>query len=292
MLDATDATFQRDVIDASHQQPVLVDFWAPWCGPCRALGPLLEKLESAYGGRFRLVKVNSDQQPELAAQFNVRSIPYVVAFVDGQPVNAFVGALPESQLRAFVDALLPNPSEIERHKAIDLRAAGDTQAALTALRAALALNPANDAARWDLADLLLERACDSAPDMAAPLVAEARTVLDAVARSAQGEPRQRALATRLQSLTRAADLPQRDTLQARIAADPSNLPARLDLANLLIARADYEPALEQLLEIASRDRSFGDDIGRKTMLSVFELMTDDPAGVAAYRRRLASTLNR
>lgn len=292
MIDTTDATFQRDVIDASHELPVLVDFWAPWCGPCRALGPLLEKLEAAYGGRFRLVKVNSDQQPELAAQFNVRSIPYVVAFVDGQPVNAFVGALPESQLRAFVDALLPNPSEIERRKALDLIAAGQLDAGLLALRAALALNPANDAARWDLADTLLERASASAPDLAAPMVAEARTTLDAVARGAQGEPRHRALATRLASLTRTAELPQRETLQARIAADPSDLQARLDLANLLIARADYEPALEQLLEIAGRDRGFGDDVGRKTTLAVFELMAEDPARVAAYRRRLASVLNR
>jgi len=292
MIDATDATFQRDVIDASHAQPVLVDFWAPWCGPCRALGPLLEKLEAAYAGRFRLVKVNSDQQPELAAQFNVRSIPYVVAFVDGQPVNAFVGALPESQLRAFIDALLPNPSEIERRKAQELLAAGQTDAALIALRAALALNPANDAARWDLADTLLEAASRSAADLAAPMLAEARSALDAVARTAQGEPRHRALSTRLSSLARAAELPQRETLQARIAADPADLQARLDLANLLIARADYEPALEQLLEIAARDRSFGDDIGRKTMLSVFELMADDPARVAAYRRRLASVLNR
>jgi putative thioredoxin len=292
MIDATDATFQRDVLEASHHQPVLVDFWAPWCGPCRALGPLLEKLEGAYAGRFRLVKVNSDEHPELAAQFNVRSIPYVVAFVDGKPVNAFVGALPESQLRAFIDALLPNPSEIERRKALELLAAGQTDAALIALRAALALNPANDAARWDLADTLLERASASPAELAAPMLAEARTTLEAVGRPAQNEPRHRALATRLTSLMRSAELPQRETLQARIAADPSDLQSRLDLANLLIARADYEPALEQLLEIAGRDRSFGDDVGRKTMLSVFELMADDPARVAAYRRRLASVLNR
>jgi putative thioredoxin len=292
MLDATDTTFQRDVIDASHQQPVLVDFWAPWCGPCRALGPLLEKLEAAYGGRFRLVKVNSDQHPTLSAQFNVRSIPYVVAFIDGEPVNAFVGALPEGQLRAFVDALLPNPSEIERKKARELLAEGKTEAALLALRAALALNPANDAARWDLAELQIAQATKVAPDAAAPLVNDARTVLDAVARAAQSEPRHRALLTRVQSLARAGALPQMNELQKRVAADGADLQARLDLANLQIARGDYEPALEQLLEIVARDRSFGDDIGRTTILSIFELMADEPARVATYRRRLASALNR
>ncbi|MCK7497004.1 MAG: tetratricopeptide repeat protein [Comamonadaceae bacterium] len=292
MLDATDTTFQRDVIDASHQQPVLVDFWAPWCGPCRALGPLLEKLEAAYGGRFRLVKVNSDQHPALSAQFNVRSIPYVVAFIDGEPVNAFVGALPEGQLRAFVDALLPNPSEIERKKALELLAGGQTEAALLALRAALALNPANDAARWDLAELQLAQATKAAPDAAAPLVDDARTVLDAVAHTAQSEPRHRALFVRVQSLARAAALPQLTELQDRIAANGADLQARLDLANLQIARGDYEPALEQLLEIVARDRSFGDDIGRTTILSIFELMAGEPARVATYRRRLASALNR
>lgn len=292
MLDATDSTFQHDVIEASHQQPVLVDFWAPWCGPCRALGPLLEKLEVAYGGRFRLVKVNSDQHPELAAQFNVRSIPYVVAFVDGQPVNAFVGALPESQLRAFVDALLPNPSELERKKALDLVAAGQFDAAIVALRAALALNPANDAARWDLAQILLDRRAALPTDGAASALAEARAILTAVSRAAQSEPRHRALSLRIDSSTRAADLPQRETLQARIVTDADDLQARLDLANLLLARADYEPALEQLLEITARDRAFGDDIGRKTILAVFDLMADQPVRVASYRRRLASVLNR
>jgi putative thioredoxin len=292
MLDSTDATFQTDVVDASHQQPVLVDFWAPWCGPCRALGPLLEKLEAAYAGRFRLVKVNSDQQPELAAQFDVRSIPYVVAFVDGQPVNAFVGALPESQLRAFIDALLPNPSEIERHKALDLLARGDRQAAIVALRAALALNPSNDMARWDLAGALIDQATGAEGETSASHVTEARTTLDAVGRTAQAEGRHRALLTRCDSLTRAVDLPQRETLQARVAANATDLQARLDLANLLIARAEYEPALEQLLEIAARDRSFGDDIGRKSALAVFELMGDQPGLVANYRRRLASVLNR
>jgi putative thioredoxin len=289
MIDSTEENFQHDVLDASHRIPVLVDFWAPWCGPCRALGPLLEKLEAAYEGRFRLVKVNSDQSPDLAAQFNVRSIPYVVAFVDGKPVNAFVGALPESQLRAFIDALLPNPSEIERRKALALLAAGQPEAAAVSLRAALALNPAGDSVRWDLAQVLIERL--PAP-MPAERLAEAAQVLDGVSRAAQGDPRHRALRTQLASLARAAELPQANVLEQRVAQNPADLQARLDLANLHIARHAWEPALEQLLAVVERDRAFGDDIGRKSVLSVFELMADQPALVSTYRRRLASLLNR
>ena len=153
MLNTTGQTFQSDVISASHEVPVLVDFWAPWCGPCRALGPMLERLEQDSAGRFRLVKINSDENPELSAQFNVRSIPYVVAFVDGQPVDSFVGVLPESQLRAFIDRVAPNPSEIERRKAAALAEAGDRAGALASVRAALALDSANDDARLDLAQI-------------------------------------------------------------------------------------------------------------------------------------------
>src|SRR5262245_54561135 len=158
MIDTTQDRFTSDVIDASHDVPVLVDFWAPWCGPCRVLGPMLEKLERDYDGRFRLVKVDSDQNQQLSAQFGVRSIPYVVAFVDGKPVNAFVGALPESQLRAFIDKVIPDPSEIQRRKAARLLAAGDAAGAASSLRSAIALDPENDLARLELANLLLDPA--------------------------------------------------------------------------------------------------------------------------------------
>jgi len=176
MIDASASSFERDVIEASRSMPVLVDFWAPWCGPCRILGPLLERLELAYAGRLRVVKINSDQEPGLAAQFAVRSIPYVVAFVDGQPVDSFVGVLPERELRAFVDRLLPNPAEIERRKAARLQAAGDASGAAHALRAALVLEPNHDATRWALAQLLIDAGSSAA-------LAEAATVLDGASKA-------------------------------------------------------------------------------------------------------------
>jgi putative thioredoxin len=287
MLNTSGTTFQRDVIDASRDVPVLVDFWAPWCGPCRALGPMLERLEQDSAGRFRLVKINSDENPELSAQFGVRSIPYVVAFVDGRPVDSFVGVLPESQLRAFIDRVAPNPSEIARRKATALAEAGDRDGALASLRAALALDPASDDVRLDLAALLL-----GTPAIPPAVVAEAGELLKKTSALTQQTPRFRALQTRLDSLEAAARLPSSDELQRRIEGDPDDLQARADLARLLVAQGRFEPALEQLLEIVARDRAFGDDYGRKAMLAVLELMADRPEAVSAYRRRLASTLNR
>jgi putative thioredoxin len=285
MIDTTQDTFTRDVIEASHDVPVLVDFWAPWCGPCRVLGPMLEKLEGAYGGRFRLVKVDSDQNPHLSAQFGVRSIPYVVAFVDGKPVNAFVGALPESQLRAFVDKVLPNPSEIQRRKALRLVAAGDVAGAATSLRSAIALNPDSDAARMDLANLLLAK-----PD--AKSIAEAKEVLARLSGRQPPDAALAALKTRLAALEMSASLPSQQELEARIAADGADLQARFDLASRLIADRRFEAALEQLLAIVERDRNFSNDDARKTMLAVFDLAADHRELVSGYRRRLAAALNR
>jgi putative thioredoxin len=288
MIDSTEAGFSADALEASFQRPVLVDFWAPWCGPCRALGPLLEKLEADYEGRFQLVKINSDQNPQLSAQFGVRSIPYVVALVDGKQVDSFVGALPERQLRAFIDRLLPNPSEIERRKALKLQAAGDLTGAAAALHAAIAIDVGNDAARMDLAALVLE---DAHRDQDARF-GEAAALLAGVSPAAKADAAWRTLTMKLDSVKRAAELPSAAALQARVAAEPNDLQARIDLANVHIAQHAFEPALEQLLAVVERDRGFGDDLGRRTMLTVFELAADEPQLVSAFRRRLAASLNR
>jgi putative thioredoxin len=289
MIDTTQDRFTRDVIDASHEVPILVDFWAPWCGPCRVLGPLLEKLEADYGGRFRLVKVDSDENPDLSAQFGVRSIPYVIAFADGEPVNAFVGALPETQLRAFIDKVIPDPSEIQRRKAARLLAAGNAAAAASSLRSAIALDPENDAARLDLANLLL---ADVPASGNTKDIVEAREVLARVSAHGHGGAALAALRTRLAALESSASLPPQAELEARIEANGADLQARLDLANRLIAARRFEPALEQLLAIVEHDRAFGNDAARKTMLAVFDLAANERDLVSNFRRRLAAALNR
>jgi putative thioredoxin len=286
MLDTTQENFARDVIDASHDAPVLVDFWAPWCGPCRTLSPLLATIETEFKGRLKVVKVNVDENQELSARFGVRSIPYVVAFVAGEPADSFVGVLPAESLRQFVGRLLPDPAETQRRKAAALLQGGDVAGATSALRAALALDPDRDATRMDLAQLLLERS--TAPGR----LDEASDCLAGVSASGRLESRFVALDTQLQSQRRAAELPSAGVLQQRIAADPADLQARLDLANALVARREYEPALEQLLAIVERDRAFGDDVGRRLMLSVFDLAAGQPQLVSSYRRRLSAVLNR
>jgi len=289
MIEIGQTSFEREVIDSSSDVPVLVDFWAPWCGPCRVLGPMLERLERDYGGRFRLAKVNSDQSPELAAQFRVRSIPYVVAFIDGEPVDAFVGALPESQLREFIDRLLPNPSEAERRKARRLAERGQLAEAVAALRAAIALDPNSAPAHLDLAEILLERLPAPVDDAR---LSEAERALAAVGAAARADPRWEALNTRLASLKKAAAGPDWRQLQARVEADPADLQARVALAQWHIARREFEPALAQLIEVVERDRAFADDVGRRTMLAVFDLASQHPELVSQYRRRLAAALNR
>jgi putative thioredoxin len=284
LIDTRQDKFEQDVLQPSRHVPVVVDFWAPWCGPCRALGPVLEKVERDYEGKFRLVKVNSDQNPELAQRYRVRSIPYVVAFVDGKPHDAFVGTLSERDVRAFIDRLLPNPSELERRKGARLIGAGDVKGGVSALRAAIALNPGNEPARVDLAEALL--ALDP------PGLDEAQQVLDGLNGLSRQDARARAVQTRVDSQRRVANLAPVEALRERIASDPSDLKARSDLAHRHIAQRQYELALEQLLAVVERDRRFEDDVARKTMLSVFDLMTDQPEVVSLYRRRLAAALNR
>ncbi|WGS49215.1 thioredoxin [Paraburkholderia sp. D15] len=281
-MDTTLATFEQDVITASTLAPVLVDFWAPWCGPCKSLGPMLEKLEAEAGGKWKLVKVNVDENQELAAHFQVRSIPHVMAFADGRPVDQFVGVLPEGQLREFIERLVPQGADAARLEAQAALEDGRREDAYDALQAALAYDPGFDEARMDRIEMLIE---DDRID-------EARNEVDLLSpKTTQGiDDRFNAIKTRLDAVDAAADLPPTDALEARVAAQPDDLEARFDLASALIAHRKYEGALEHLLAIVQRDRTFRDDIGRKTMLSVFDLAAHQPQLVSQWRRKLSASL--
>jgi putative thioredoxin len=260
--------------------PVLVDFWAPWCGPCKALGPLLERLEREYGGRFRLVNVNSDANPELVASFNLKSIPHAVAFVDGNAVAQFAGAQPEAYVRAFLDRLIPNPSELEHRSAREALARGQDAIAEGFLRNALALDPANDGARLDIIAIHLDRGERDA----------AREHFALLSPRADQQSTYAAVSARMEAAEVAATLPPAEELERRIEENECDLEARLALAELHISRREYDPALHHLLEIVRADRKFRDDVGRVKMLEVFEMAAAEPELVAGYRSRLSSVL--
>jgi putative thioredoxin len=280
MIDTTLSSFERDVIEASSEVPVLVDFWAPWCGPCKMLGPLLERLEREYGGRFKLVNVNADTNPELVASFNLKSIPYAVAFVDGNAVAQFMGAQPEAVVRAFLDRLIPDPSVIEHRAARDALAKGHVAIAEDHLKNAVALDPSNDAARLDRIAMLIARGTAE----------EARMQFGALSTRAVQQSAFEGVKARLAAAEAAALLPPPELLQRRVDVDPGDLRARLELAELRIAQREFGPALDELLEIVKRDRHFGNDTARLKMLTVFEMAAQQPELVTEYRSRLSQVL--
>jgi len=278
MIDITIKNFEADLIAASQQQPILLDIWAPWCGPCKQLGPVLEKLEKAYDGRFKLAKLNSDEQPEIAGQlgqaFGVRSIPFCVLFDRGQPVDGFVGALPEGEVRKFLDRHVPSADEMaaeeEAEDAQALVAVGDTDAALAKLSQAVAIDPANDGTRGDYVRLLLELG----------RTADARRAFDPMAGKAAADARVAALAAWLQACETAATARSAETLGAAIAANRRDFGARFELAQIHFAARRFTQAMDELLEIVMRDKKWNDELARQTYVAILELMTK-PASKAS-----------
>jgi putative thioredoxin len=271
MTDITIQNFEAELIQASMQQPVLLDIWAPWCGPCRTLGPMLEKVEAAYGGRWKLAKLNSDDQPEIAGQlsqaFGVRSIPFCVLFKDGQPVDGFVGAIPEAQIREFLDRHVPTAEALEAEhdtaEAEALEAGGDLDAALAKLQQAVAIDPGNDAARCEYVKLLIERG----------QVAQARTAWQPVAGKAIVDARIAALGLWLDACEKAPGLRSAAELEAAIAANRRDFDARFELAQGLMARGAFTAAMDALLEIIMRDKAWSNELARKTYVAILELLT-------------------
>jgi putative thioredoxin len=282
-IDVSVADFDDKVLAASRSAPVVVDFWAPWCQPCRILKPILEKLAAEFGGRFILAKVNSDENQELSARYGVRGIPAVKAFVNGEMVAEFTGALPEGQVREFIERLIPSPAEPLRLQAFEAHQRGDIEGARKLMGQAINLDPSNDTSYLDYIELSLE----------AGAVDEAREILDAVRDRCRDRERVEALDAQLR-LAGGGGGADTAALQARIAADPADLDARLQLANALAVARDYRPAFEQLLEIVRRDRKWQDEAGRKTMLTLFTLLGAQPQHddlVREFRVALSRTLN-
>jgi putative thioredoxin len=281
-VDVGKSNFSQVVIEGSVEKPVIVDFWAPWCGPCRALTPILEKLAAEYDGRFVLAKLNSDEHPDISARYGVRGIPNVKAFVGGEIVDEFSGALPESAVRQFLDRVLPSPADELRDEAAALYTnTHDVDAALEILERAQALAPANEEVRLDRAALLAEAGRGD----------EARDLISGLKPLTQMGDRVSALKAKLDLADGAADAGGEDELARRVAAKPDDLDARLQLAHALAARRAYREALEQLIELVQRDRTFRDDAGRKTMLKIFELIPGERDLVGEFRRKLARALN-
>ncbi len=277
-------SFARDVLYASQEVPVLVDFWAPWCGPCKQLTPILEKVVRAARGRVRLVKVNVDENPELAQQFRIQSIPTVYAFLAGQPVAGFAGAQPESQVRALVERLIGGPLaadvEEELKRGQQALAEGRADRALEAFSRVLEVEPERGEAYGGLVRALL----------ALGRTEEARRRLDQAPQAVASHPAVSGARAALEIAREAGELPPVEELERRITADGDDFEARYHLATRLFLLGRFEEAFDQLLHIVRRDRSWREDGARKRLLAFFEALGPTHPATLQGRRKLSSLL--
>ena len=294
MMDVTVANFEEEVIAASMTTPVLIDFWAPWCGPCKSLGPILEKVEVAYQGRFKLVKIDSDQEQQLGAAFGIRSIPTCILMVGGKPVDGFQGALPEGKVKEFLDKHLPPAEELpEEELALEEIT---PEVAMAKLQAEVANDPTNESARFELVKaLLLAGDTDAAKVAFAPVIAQTTTVrrFDSLKRMIDATD----FVANSQDKTLA-----RATFDAKIALNKRDFDTRFDKARWHMAHHEWTAALDELLDILMRDKTWESDKARKTYIAILDIIEppkpkvadgqippDDPV-VATYRRRLSSMI--
>lgn len=276
VFDATTETFQTEVLEKSLQVPVLVDFWATWCGPCKTLGPILEKLAGEYNGAFELAKVDVDKEPQISAAFQIRSVPTVFLVKGGQLVDGFPGALPEGQLREFLKQHGIEPAEAAAEKpAVAL----DPHAQVLALRKDIEADPDKDELKLDLALALLKIGA----------AGEAEQLLNALPANLATDDRAVRARARLGFSATLKDAPPVEVLESAIAAAPDDLRARHLLGVHKLVAGESEAALEQFLEMLRRDRSFEDGLARKSLIDAFRVIEDE-ALVATYRRKMSSLL--
>ena len=300
MINVTVETFDTEVIEASSQIPVLVDFWAPWCGPCKVIGPLLEKIETDYAGRFKLVKIDSDQEQEISQAFGIRSIPTCVLLVDGKPVDGFMGALPESQVKAFLDKHLAPADVLEAEvtavEVSDAPAANDPAAIRETLHQAMLKAPDDENARFDYVKLLLNAGeVDAAKVAFSPVIA--KTTL-----GRKFDALQRWMNAIDFKTDRADSAEAVVALDTKIATNKRDFDTRFAKAQVLMAHQQWTAAMDELLEILMRDKAWSDDLARKTFIAILDIIEPpkvkvadgqippvDPT-VATYRRRLSSVV--
>jgi len=280
VFDATTETFETEVLQKSLQTPVLVDFWATWCGPCKTLGPMLEKLAGEYHGAFELAKVDVDKEQQIAAAFQIRSVPTVFLVKGGQIVDGFPGAVPEGQLREFLTqhGVVPLEAAPEEAETVDAPPL-DPQAQVDVLRAAIAAEPDKEELKLDLALALLQTGA----------TAEATALIDALPANLSTDDRAVRARARLEFASALQHAPAAEVLDARIAANGDDLQARHLRGVQLLLSGEDAAALEHFLDMLRRDRTYDEGRPRKLLIDAFKVIKDEDL-VGQYRRRMASLL--
>ncbi len=279
VIDVSMATFQNDVVQKSMETPVVIDFWAPWCAPCKQLGPILEKLAAEFGGKFILAKVNTDDEPQIAQAFGVQSLPTVFGLVQGNPVDQFVGLMSEEQIRTWLAPMIPSPAQILAREAMEL-VETDPKAAEAKYREALALVPTEDSLKICLANVILKQG----------RLEECGSILEALAARGFLEPEAERLKSEMEVRMAAAESGGVEEARKAADADPANLMLRIQLADAYAAVSQHRKALEICLDVVKQDFGEARAEAKSTMVKIFDMLGPASELTGEFRRQLATAL--